>query len=104
MGPLEYLQYWYVSHCDGDWEHGFGIRITTLDNPGWLLTVNLEETELAGHVMEWLRLNESDSVWLHYMSDGRQFTAACGPRELGRAFAAFKWFAENHSSVANELG
>jgi len=32
---LKWLQQWYSEHCDGAWEHGFGITIETIDNPGW---------------------------------------------------------------------
>jgi hypothetical protein len=32
---IKWIQQWYVSQCDGDWEHECGIKITTLDNPGW---------------------------------------------------------------------
>ncbi len=43
---IQALQNWYASNCDGDWEHSFGIRIETLDNPGWLVTIDLEDTRL----------------------------------------------------------
>ena len=32
---INWLEEWYVSNCDGDWEHTFGITINTIDNPGW---------------------------------------------------------------------
>lgn len=32
---FEWLQKWYKSQCDGDWEHEYGIKIETVDNPGW---------------------------------------------------------------------
>jgi hypothetical protein len=38
------LQEWYRSRCDGDWEHSYGVKVETLDNPGWLVTVDLEDT------------------------------------------------------------
>lgn len=28
------LQQWYHSMCDGDWEHCYGVKIETSDNPG----------------------------------------------------------------------
>ncbi len=34
---LSRLQRWYSAQCDGDWEHGLGVRIETLDNPGWMV-------------------------------------------------------------------
>ncbi|WP_203237204.1 Imm53 family immunity protein [Streptomyces gilvosporeus] len=35
LDPLSSLTAWYTSQCDGGWEHEYGIRIETLDNPGW---------------------------------------------------------------------
>jgi len=43
---FEWLSSWYHSHCDGDWEHSARIRISTIDNPGWSISINLEGTEL----------------------------------------------------------
>jgi len=48
MSTLEKLQNWYFSQCNGDWEHGYGIRVATLDNPGWSLSVDLTGTVLSG--------------------------------------------------------
>jgi hypothetical protein len=48
MEPLARLQAWYAAQCDGDWEHQHGVRIETLDNPGWLVTVELAGTQLEG--------------------------------------------------------
>ena len=45
---LARLQQWYAAQCDGDWEHGLGIRIDTLDNPGWRVTIDLAGTDLQG--------------------------------------------------------
>ena len=43
---LSSLQRWYSSQCDGDWEHQLGVEITTLDNPGWLVRIELRHTPL----------------------------------------------------------
>jgi hypothetical protein len=48
MDALESFQNWYASHCDGEWEHSFGVKIQTLDNPGWSVQINLIDTELEG--------------------------------------------------------
>jgi hypothetical protein len=47
-GEIEELQQWYESQCDGDWEHDFGMRIGTLDNPGWSVEINVVDTPLDG--------------------------------------------------------
>jgi hypothetical protein len=48
MSQITELQSWYLAQCDGDWEHQSGIRVGTLDNPGWAFDVDLSETSLNG--------------------------------------------------------
>lgn len=45
---LEWLQDWYLQQCDGEWEHFYGVKIETLDNPGWYIEIDLNDTTLAG--------------------------------------------------------
>jgi len=40
------LQAWFLAHCNDDWEHNNGVTITTLDNPGWWIEIDLTHTEL----------------------------------------------------------
>ncbi len=46
---INWLENWYSSQCDGSWEHFYGIKIETLDNPGWAVEIDLCETELINH-------------------------------------------------------
>jgi hypothetical protein len=78
-GILQALQKWYADQCDGDWEHGSGIEITTLDNPGWLVKIDLVGTELEARSFEpisdpvdapdfeqsdhWLHCSITNGVW-----------------------------------------
>lgn len=55
---------WYDSQCDGDWEHENGIQINTLDNPGWVLKVGLNETELQNKTFKKIKIDRSDTDWL----------------------------------------
>lgn len=93
IDEFQQLQRWYASHCDGDWEHDQRIRISTLDNPGWRLWINLADTELEGRVAPRTRKEESETSWLDFRSDGEVFDAACGPEGLAGAVAAFLDFA-----------
>ena len=78
---LKFLQEWYASNCDGDWEHSFGIKIETLDNPGWVVTVDLEGTK-----SEDLELSEavelSDDDWFNINATGKQLVAYGDPKKL----------------------
>jgi|HubBroStandDraft_4_1064222.scaffolds.fasta_scaffold1344256_1 hypothetical protein len=73
MTPFEFLQAWYRSRCGGDWEHAHGVTIETLDNPGWMVTVDLFETPLDGRPMTPVRKERSDSDWLVCEVDHNQF-------------------------------
>jgi len=91
---IGFLVEWYKAHCDGDWEHDVAIRISTLDNPGWLLDVRIEDTELEGRIVDWVELEEDEMRWLHWRSTGKFFHARCGSGDLQRALDAFRVFAE----------
>ncbi|MBY0204438.1 Imm53 family immunity protein [Paenibacillus cucumis (ex Kampfer et al. 2016)] len=35
METLAWIQHRYDQNCDGEWEHVYGVKIQTIDNPGW---------------------------------------------------------------------
>lgn len=88
---LSQLQEWYCAQCNGDWEHTYGVKIDTLDNPGWMLTIDLAETELAALSVPRDRSDRSEGDWAqHEVVDGK-FVACGGPfnlEELIRRFLA----------------
>lgn len=79
MDTLQELQNWYQSHCDGDWEHSNGVRIGNVDNPGWSVTIDLAETDLAGRDFPEIRCLEHESEWLLCRVVNDKFEGAGGP-------------------------
>jgi hypothetical protein len=61
MELLKRLQNWYQSHCDGDWEHSYGVTIDTLDNPGWRVSVDLTDTLLENVQFKSVKTGDSES-------------------------------------------
>lgn len=61
---LDRLSGWYTLQCDGDWEHGLGIRIETVDNPGWSLKVDLNETSLRGCKLQRTTIQRTQHNWI----------------------------------------
>jgi hypothetical protein len=96
---LDWLQRWYESHCDGDWEHSEGVSLTTLDNPGWHLTISLTGTKLEGRGFEWVNVETSDTDWLHYRAEADRFEAAGGARNLTAMLRAFRDWAEANAAL-----
>jgi len=94
------LQEWYASQCDGNWEHGFGIRIDTLDNPGWSLNINLMETELEGVPFSELKENyEDERDWLICSVRDNSFDGRGGPFRLERMIQIFLAWARSVAAV-----
>ena len=91
---LAWLECWYLSQCDGDWEHQQGIHMDTLDNPGWMVSISLEETDLDGLPFEPLEVHRSEDDWLFCRVRERKFEAACGPRNLNESLKVFRAWVE----------
>jgi Immunity protein 53 len=79
--PLVKLQNWYASHCDGDWEHTWGVKIDTLDNPGWSIIIDLQDTNMEKVPFPGLII-ESPSDWIFCELNQGRFSGRCGPRML----------------------
>lgn len=65
MNMLEWIQKWYASNCDGDWEHIYGIDIYTLDNPGWEVDIELINTDLEFVHFETIQKYINENDWIY---------------------------------------
>ncbi|SFL23554.1 Immunity protein 53 [Streptosporangium canum] len=92
---LVFLQSWYASCCNDDWEHSYGVTIDTLDNPGWCLKIDLVNTPLAGAVLDRLVVERAEDNWVHAWSNGIHFEAVCGSLNLGEVLEVFREFVGN---------
>jgi hypothetical protein len=89
MNTLKKLEEWYDSHCDGDWEHGERIRVTTLDNPGWGIDINLDDTELKAKPFQPIEVERDERDWLHCHIKNGRFLIRGGPRNLEEGILIF---------------
>ncbi len=89
---FSWLQRWYQAHCNGDWEHGAGIHIGTIDNPGWSIKVNLQDTELENRQFEKVHIERSEHDWIFCGVKEGNFEGACSPTNLPEILMIFrKW-------------
>ena len=95
---LSWLQQWYTSHCDGDWKHQYGMRMATLDNPGWVVRVNLIGTELEEMEFPSIKNEKSEHDWVHCHIENGQFVGHCGPLNLVELLGMFRSWAESAKS------
>ncbi|WP_035983380.1 immunity 53 family protein [Bradyrhizobium sp. STM 3843] len=98
MDHLTWLTRWYASQCNGSWEHQNGVKLDTLDNPGWILTINLEETDLENRQFEPQRNGTKSQAydptkvtsWWICRVEKKKFIAACGPSDLPEIVSIFR--------------
>lgn len=98
MSTLLELQEWFLAHCDGKWEHGFGVTVQSLDNPGWAMSIALQGTPLENESFPpheygvGIDAETSGDNWLSCKVEDGQFRAAGGPEKLDEMISVFlKW-------------
>ncbi len=100
MHTLSRLQQWYESYCDGDWEHGYGVSIITLDNPGWMVKINLEGTELEDRPFLAIEDLEPEYDWIRCWVEENTFHGVGGPQKLAEIIEAFLNWADKDENVS----
>jgi hypothetical protein len=83
------IQEWYLSHCNGIWEHQSGIRIDTLDNPGWTVTIDLRGTELASAEWPEFRVDRGNGDWIFCWKENERFRGSGDPMKLNAILQYF---------------
>jgi Immunity protein 53 len=83
------LQRWYLEQCDGRWEHDYGVKIDTLDNPGWTMDIDLAGTDAPKSSRPRVTTERTEHDWIHWWVEDETFHAACGPANLAEAVIAF---------------
>lgn len=92
---FDFLQSWYASSCDGDWEHSFGIKIENLDNPGWVIEIDLEGTSLENKTFKgYDREGDDENDFVLCKIENRKFIGVNGVKNLDETLRIFKEFAE----------
>ena len=89
---LSELERWYASQCNGDWEHSYGVKINTTDNPGWRVHIDLWGTTRQDAELERVKIERTGDDWIQYWVEKNQFNIACGPANLTEAASIFvRW-------------
>jgi hypothetical protein len=87
------LELWYARQCNGEWEHGPGVQISTIDNPGWSASISLHETPKQDAALARVSMDRTRNDWIHYWAENHKFEIRCGPLNLSEAIQIFvQWF------------
>ena len=99
MDPIRWLQDWYATQCNGDWEHQYGVLIETLDNPGWMVRIDLVGTRLEKQPFQNLDWESENGNWLHCRVKDNAFAGYADPHSLLSICDAFRRWAESLPEV-----
>ena len=92
------LQYWYKAQCNEDWEHNYGITINNIDNPGWLVEIDLQDTQLYNKPFQKIDVQrKQESDWFVCEKTRGQFIGYCGPNNLEELLGYFLDWADSFS-------
>lgn len=89
MSRLAEIAQWYISNCDGEWEHQYGLKIGTLDNPGWSVVINLDETNLNGKAFQRIEDHQSPDSWIVCWVEANTFHGVGDPARLEEILGIF---------------
>jgi len=64
MSIIKWLEEWYESNCDGDWEHSSGINIENVDNPGWLIKFDIKYTLYEDVAFKDVTIDRAEHDWV----------------------------------------
>jgi len=78
MNNLKLIQNWYVSKCDGEWEHQYGLTLETVDNPGWRIEIDGE----SGKKPIKINVDRDDGDWFFVNAAENKLKGSCGAENL----------------------
>jgi Immunity protein 53 len=69
------------------------VDISTIDNPGWSVSIGLHDTAKQEAKFEPVRIDREPEGWIHYWVEEQKFHIHCGPLNLSEAIELFvRWF------------
>ena len=99
MELFSWLEDFLLKNSDGEWEHGEGIQIQSLDNPGWSVVIDLTGTDLKDSHFSEVNRTLSEHNWLICRKDDAVFQGFGGPANLTQILSVFQaWSMQMTSS------
>ncbi len=95
MNAIKKLEEWYASNCepiiDGEtpWQHRYGIKIRTIDNPGWTIGIDLERTRMSNVTVPQYIYENGDDDWYRCQIVDNVFSGFGDPSKLS---VMIEWF------------
>ena len=90
MDIIDWIQNWFKNNCDGEWEHGDVIQITTFENPGWEVEIDISNTSLANMNLKSILNEKGPHDWYGVKIENQKFIAIGDSGKLKFLLSLFK--------------
>lgn len=94
---LQWLENWYKTQCNEDWEHQYGIKIESLDNPGWWITIDLKDTCFENIKINSESIENDENDWYFFHYKDKKYEASGDPKKLEFLLIKFKEIIESYN-------
>ena len=97
---IEVLQRWYISQCDGDWEHAYGISIAAIHSSEWRVLINgiFDKKPIS------IEYKRAKVDWIHVKATESEFDGHGGIGNLREILIlAFDWLQLNQDNSNKEV-
>ncbi|MDR1877378.1 MAG: immunity 53 family protein, partial [Flavobacteriaceae bacterium] len=83
--------------------HSYSIKVGALDNPGWSIEIDLEDTDINFNNIPSTLIEFSEHKWIAYKVEDRCFQAFGGPLNLNLLIKVFKLLVDNGEIDENKV-
>ncbi|MDA3615459.1 immunity 53 family protein [Polluticaenibacter yanchengensis] len=94
---ISWIEQWFFENCDGYWEHENSISIQTSDNPGWIVEIDLSNTQLQDLSIPYSVIEISDRDWIGYSVVNKKFTGVGDIFKLEKIIELFKTLVDKYT-------
>lgn len=102
--PIAFLQEWYFQHCDGDWEHTYGIKLTIAREINWILEIDLCRSILEEFDFNEIKEVRSQHNHVHCFVEDLIFKGVGGPENAEEMLDIFQvWVRQCQAVVWQEI-
>lgn len=102
MDNLTWLTSWYGERCDGEWESDYGVNIESVNNPGWMVRIDLDGTGLDPDAFEAVADQRTETDWVECKVEEGVWLGGGGVENLDEVIGVFRAWVEGGERPAKK--
>ena len=104
MDNLSWLDQFFGSLTDGEWESEFGITIESVNNPGWMVRIDLDGTGLNPSTFRTVSDQRTEKNWIECKVEEGKWLGGGGIGNLDEVLSVFRAWVEGMPGAGGGSG